>query len=134
MSKLDRVLEVLDRNGLRDNTIVVFFGDHGYHLGEKGKWSKAYRCMSSVFACRCSSRYPGQKAASSKRVVELLDLYPTLAELCGLPKPARQSGESIARLVKEPNASFDHPAYAVTVYGKSFARSIRTRNGITWMG
>ena len=56
----------------------------------------------------------------------MLDLYPTLAELCGLPKPARQSGESIARLVKEPNASFDHPAYAVTVYGKSFARSIRT--------
>jgi arylsulfatase A-like enzyme len=43
-----------------------------------------------------------------------------------LPKPARQSGESIARLLKNPNASFDQPAYAVTVYGKSFARSIRT--------
>ena len=125
-AQVGRVLEALDKNGLRDNTIVVFFGDHGYHLGEKGKWSKAYSMYELGLRVPLLIAIPGQKPAASKRVVQLLDLYPTLAELCGLPKPARQSGESIARLLKNPNASFDQPAYAVTVYGKSFARSIRT--------
>ena len=125
-AQVGRVLEALDRNGLRDNTIVVFFGDHGYHLGEKGKWSKAYSMYDLGLRVPLLIAIPGQKAASSKRVVELLDLYPTLAELCGLPKPPRQSGESIALLLKKPNASFDRPSYAVTVYGKSFARSIST--------
>ena len=125
-AQVGRVLEALDKNGLRDNTIVVFFGDHGYHLGEKGKWSKAYSMYELGLRVPLLIAMPGQKAASSRRVVELMDLYPTLAELCGLAKPVRQSGVSIARLVKEPKASFEHPAYAVTVYGKSFARSIRT--------
>jgi len=125
-AQVGRVLEALDKNGLRDNTIVVFFGDHGYHLGEKGKWSKAYSMYELGLRVPLLIAIPGQKAGSSKRIVELLDLYPTLAELCGLPKPARQSGESIARLLKDPNASFDRPSYAVTVYGKSFAKSVRT--------
>jgi len=125
-AQVGRVLEALDKNGLRDNTIVVFFGDHGYHLGEKGKWSKAYSLYELGLRVPLLIAVPGQKAASSKRVVELLDLYPTLAELTGLPKPDRQSGASIAPLVKEPNADFDRPAYSVTVYGKSLGRSIRT--------
>ncbi|MFL6468218.1 MAG: sulfatase [Pyrinomonadaceae bacterium] len=125
-AQVGRVLEALDRNGLRDNTIVVFLGDHGYHLGEKGKWSKAYSMYELGLRVPLLIAIPGQQAAASKRVVELLDLYPTLAELCGLPKPDRQSGESIALLVKNPNASFDRPAYSVTVYRKSLARSVRT--------
>ncbi|HTH38390.1 MAG TPA: sulfatase [Pyrinomonadaceae bacterium] len=125
-SLVGRVLEALDKNGLSDNTIVVFFGDHGYHLGEKGKWSKAYSLYDLNLRVPLLIAMPGQKGTSSKRVVELIDLYPTLAELCGLPKPDRQSGESIARLVTKPDATFDRPAYSYTVYGKSFGRSIRT--------
>ncbi len=125
-AQVGRVLEALDKNGLRDNTIVVFFGDHGYHLGEKGKWSKAYSLYELGLRVPLLIAVPGQKAESSKRVVELLDLYPTLAELCGLPKPERQSGASIASLVKKPNEKWDRHAYSVTVYGKSFGRSIRT--------
>jgi len=125
-AQVGRVLEALDKNGLRDNTIVVFFGDHGYHLGEKGKWSKAYSLYDLNLRVPLLIAMPGQKGTSTKRVVELIDLYPTLAELCGLPKPDRQSGESIARIVKDPNAAFDRPAYSYTVYGKSFGRSIQT--------
>ncbi len=125
-AQVGRVLDALDRNGLRDNTIIVFFGDHGYHLGEKGKWSKAYSLYELGLKVPLTVALPGQKGQSSKRVVELLDLYPTLAELCGLPKPERQSGESFASLLKEPNRKWEHPAYSVTTYGKSFGRSIRT--------
>ena len=125
-AQVGRVLEALDKNGLRDNTIVVFFGDHGYHLGEKGKWSKAYSLYELGLKVPLLVAIPGQKAQSSMRVVELLDLYPTLAELCGLAKPERQSGESFASLLKNPNATWDRPAYSVTVYGKSLGRSIRT--------
>jgi iduronate 2-sulfatase len=125
-AQVGRVLEALDKNGLRDNTIVVFFGDHGYHLGEKGKWSKAYSLYDLNLRIPLLIAMPGQKGTVSKRVVALIDLYPTLAELCGLPKPDRQSGESIARVVKNPNASFDRPAYSYTVYGKSYGRSIQT--------
>jgi iduronate 2-sulfatase len=125
-AQVGRVLEALDKNGLRDNTIIVFFGDHGYHLGEKGKWSKAYSLYDLNLRVPLFIAMPGQKATSSKRVVELIDLYPTLAELCGLPKPERQSGESIARVIKNPNTEFDRPAYSYTVYGKSFGRSIET--------
>jgi arylsulfatase A-like enzyme len=125
-AQVGRVLEALDRNGLRDNTIIVFFGDHGYHLGEKGKWSKAYSLYELGLRVPLTVAIPGQKAQSSKRVVELLDLYPTLAELCGLPRPERQSGESFASLLKNPDGKWERPAYSVTVYGRSFGRSIRT--------
>ena len=125
-AQVGRVLDALDRNGLRDNTIIVFFGDHGYHLGEKGKWSKAYSLYELGLRVPLTVAVPNQNAQASKRVVELLDLYPTLAELCGLPKPGRQSGESFAPLLKDPNRKWEHPAYSVTTYDKSFGRSIRT--------
>jgi uncharacterized sulfatase len=69
---------------------------------------------------------PNQKGKSTRRVVELVDLYPTLAELCGLPKPKNISGDSIAPLLKNPTASWDRPAYSVTQYRQSFGRSVRT--------
>ena len=125
-AQVGRVLDAIEKNGLRDNTIVVFFGDHGYHLGEKGKWSKAYSLYELGLRVPLLIAVPGQKAAFSKSIVELLDLYPTLSELCSLPKPDRQSGVSIAKLVDKPNSDINRPAYSVTVYGKSLGRSIRT--------
>lgn len=125
-AQVGRVMDALEKNGLKDNTIVVFFGDHGYHLGEKGKWSKAYSLYELGLRVPLIVAVPNQKSQSSKRVVELMDLYPTLAELCGLPKPARQSGASFASLLKKPDAAWDRPAYSVTVFGKSFGRSIST--------
>ena len=80
-SQVCRVMDELVKLGLDKNTIVAFWGDHGYHLGEKGKWSKAYSLYDLNLRVPLFIARPGQKATSTKRVVELIDLYPTLAEL-----------------------------------------------------
>src|SRR5690606_22072828 len=84
-----RVLDELDRQGLRDNTIIVFCSDHGYQLGEQGKWSKAGSLWEQGTRVPFIILDPRAKGngQSSPRIVELLDIYPTLADLCGLPKP-----------------------------------------------
>jgi len=112
---LGRVLEELDRLGLRDNTIVVFVADHGYQLGEKGKWSKA----GSLF--EMGTRVPliidapgaGGNGQSCRRIVESLNLYRTLAELCGLPLPDGVEGNSLVPLLHRPTAEWNHPAHSV---------------------
>jgi iduronate 2-sulfatase len=125
-AQVGRVLEALDKNGLRENTIVVFWGDHGYHLGEKGKWSKAYSLYELGLRVPLVIAMPNGKGASSSQVVELIDLYPTLADLCGLPKPANISGASIAAMLKGPVRNWDRPAYSVTQYRQSIGKSVRT--------
>ena len=112
---LGRVLAELDRLGLRDDTIIVFAVDHGYQLGEKGKWSKA----GSLF--EMGTRVPlivvvpwaRGNGQSCFRIVQSLDLYPTLAELCDLPRPAGLEGESLVPLLHDPAAPWDRPAYSV---------------------
>lgn len=125
-AQVGRVIDALERNGLKDNTIIVFWGDHGYHLGEKGKWSKAYSLYELGLRVPLIIAMPNEKGRSTSSVVELVDLYPTLAELCGLPKPKNISGDSIAPLLKNPNGSWNRPAYSVTQYRQSLGRSVRT--------
>jgi arylsulfatase A-like enzyme len=123
-----RVLEALDRLKLRENTIVVFFGDHGYHLGEKGKWSK----HNSLFevAARVPLAIVLPKAAgngkSSPRTVQLLDVYPTLVELCGLPTVDGLEGHSLAPLLANPQAAWAHPAFTVCRANNVLGESVRT--------
>lgn len=125
-AQVGRVIDALDKNGLKDNTIIVFFGDHGYHLGEKGKWSKAYSLYEVGLRVPLFIAVPNKKSQATNRVVELVDLYPTLAELCGLPKPENVSGNSFASVVKNPKAKWDFPAYAVVEYRKILGKSVRT--------
>ena len=110
-----RVLDELDRQGLREQTIIVFWSDHGYQLGEKGKWSKA------VSLWEKGARVPffildpraGGNGRTSPRVVELLDIYPTLVDLCGLPVPAGLDGASLKPLLENPDAEWNRPAFTV---------------------
>jgi arylsulfatase A-like enzyme len=110
-----RMLAELKKLGLQDRTIIVFWGDHGYHLGEKGKWSK----HGSLFEVGTRVPYliaaPGARGngKASPRVVQALDFYPTLVELCGLPQPKGLQGHSLKPLLDDPSAKWDHPAYSV---------------------
>lgn len=133
--QVGRVLDALERLHLRDNTIVVFWGDHGYHLGEKGKWSKAYSLYEVGLRVPLIFVVPGvthtvslrsSHDAVSERPVQLLDMYPTLAELCGLPRPAGNEGHSLVSLLRNPAAQWNYPAYSVTAYQNHLGKSVRT--------
>ncbi len=123
-----RVLDALDRLGLRRSTVVLFWGDHGYHLGEKGKWSKHNSLYEVGTRVPLLVALPDGKngGRASPRTVELLDLYPTLVELCGLPAVAGLEGKSLAPLLRDPEAAWEKPARSVTKRGKIFGRTART--------
>ena len=125
-AQVGRVLDALERLGLRDNTVIAFWGDHGYHLGEKGKWSKAYSLYEVGTRVPLVIAVPGGKGQASRRTVESLDLYPTLAELCGLPRPAGVEGRSLAPLLRNPRADWERPAYTLTLFQGKLGRAIRT--------
>ena len=110
-----RVLAELDKLGLRENTIVVFVVDHGYQLGEKGKWSKAGSLFEMGTRVPLIISAPGVdgNGVSCPRIVESLDIYPTLVELCGLPKQNEIEGASLAPLLKKPTAKWDKPGFSV---------------------
>lgn len=125
---ISRVLEALDRLKLADKTIVIFFGDHGYHLGEKGKWSKHNSNFEVAAHVPLIVRLPGAagNGKSCARTVSFIDIYPTLAELCGLAKPSGIEGHSFAALLRDPSMSWDHPAFTVAKNAGFFGKSVRT--------
>jgi arylsulfatase A-like enzyme len=123
-----RVLDALERLKLRDNTIIVFWGDHGYHLGEKGKWSKHNSLFEIGTRVPLMIVMPGAKGngKASPRVVEAVDLYATLADLCGLPRPQGIAGESLKPLLNNPTAKWNQPAYTVTKFNQNLGKAVRT--------
>ena len=109
-ANVGRVLDALDRLKLTDDTIVVFISDHGYHLGERGQWMKQTLFERSARAPLIVTG-PGVTArnSSSQRIVEFLDIYPTLADLARLPPPALH-GRSLTPLLRNPSADWQHAA------------------------
>lgn len=112
------VLEALDKSGLADNTIVVIWGDHGYHLGEKQRymknttWNEAVKMPFIV-------KLPNMKEAlHCERTVSLIDIYPTLIELCGLPQK-ELDGTDFSHLLKNPKGKWEHPGITVSANGTS---------------
>jgi iduronate 2-sulfatase len=125
-AQVGRVLGALERLGLKDDTVVVFWGDHGYHLGEKGKWSKAYSLFEVGTRVPLIIAVPGGRGRATAGTVELLDLYPTLADLCGLPPPTGIRGRSLAPLLRNARARWPHPSYSVTLFQGKLGRAVRT--------
>ncbi len=126
--QLGRVLDALDAHRLWDNTIVVLLGDHGYLLGSRGGWWGKHVLYDEAASTVLLIAAPGRsKGAGSSRVVEFLDLYPTLAELCGLPTPANVDGRSFAPLLADPAAPWAHAAYTVVAaHGKPAGLAVST--------
>jgi arylsulfatase A-like enzyme len=115
---IGRVLEALERLKLQDNTIVVFVSDHGYHNGEKGRWGKTtvfdIALRTPLIVCMPGAKGNGHACL---RTVQLLDLYPTLADLCGLPKAHGLPGHNLRPLLEDPSAAWSHPAFSMAKTG-----------------
>jgi arylsulfatase A-like enzyme len=126
-AQLGRVLDALDRGKLWDNTIVIFAGDNGYHTGERDWWNK-----DTLFDRSCRVPFiiaaPGAaQGATCRSLVEFVDLYPTLAEACGLKPPAGLAGKSIRPLLTDPTATVNDAAFTLVTRGKNaFGQSVRT--------
>jgi iduronate 2-sulfatase len=127
-----RVIDAVERLGQTDNTIFVFFGDHGYALGEHQAWQKMM-LFEPVARVPLIIAAPGTKArgAGSKALVELIDVFPTLAELCGMPVPKNVEGVSLRPLLDDPTKSVKDAAFTQVQGGRGQGvyregRSIRT--------
>ncbi|MBT5167969.1 MAG: sulfatase [Opitutales bacterium] len=126
--QLGKVLTALSDSEYADNTVVVLWSDHGQHMGEKKHWRKQSLWEESTQVPLFFS-VPGQKTKGkvSKRVVSLLDVYPTLVELCGLPEADRLEGQSLGPLIRNPNKKWDKPVLSTWYYGNHAVRSERYR-------
>src|SRR5690606_16632646 len=128
-AQLGKLLDAIEEEGLADRTVIVFWSDHGYLLSEHRQWKKQ-----SVF--EEVARVPMYIAAPNRkgngkacdRTVELLDLYPTLASLCGLTAPEWVDGADLTPLLDKPGASWSRPAYTQVQNrrAKVWGRSVRT--------
>lgn len=111
-AQVGRLLDALDRLKLTDKTLIVFWSDHGYHLGEHHLWQK--RTMFDE-----SSRAPliiappraKVKGLVCRRLVEFIDMYPTIADFAGLPVPEHVDGRSLRPLLEDPDREWNHPAF-----------------------
>jgi iduronate 2-sulfatase len=110
-ANVGRLLDALDRLKLTDNTIVVFMSDHGYSLGERGQWMKQMLFERSARSPLILAG-PGVRAKgkASSRIVEYLDLYPTVGGLAGLTPPRDLEGRSLAPLLRDPKSPWSRPA------------------------
>ena len=111
-AQVGRVLDALEEEGLRENTIIVFTSDHGWHLGEHTFWQKVNLHEESAQVPLIIST-PGQQPAVSTSMTELLDLYPTLSKQCGLNVPSHVMGKDITPIIKNPKASIRETAFAL---------------------
>jgi len=111
-AQVGRLLHALDSLKLRDNTIIVFWSDHGYSLGQHGQWMKE-TLFEHVARTPLIVSVPGvtEKGSTSSRLVEMVDIYPTLAQLCGLKAPTDLQGTSLLPLLQKPAATWQRPAY-----------------------
>ena len=120
--QVGQILEQLDELALRDNTIVVLWGDHGWHLGEHGIWGK-HSLFEESLRSPLIIAYDGiaKPGVTTSAIVETLDVFPTLCELAGVPSPDFLQGISLQGILDDPNSS-GHPAIGYTRRG----RTIRT--------
>ncbi len=118
--QVGRVIDELERLGLRDSTAIVFTSDHGYHLGEHEFWQKS-NLHEEVLRVPLIMSVPGFPAGRTRSVVELVDLYPSLSELAGLQVPQEVQGVSLVPVLREHDASVKNGAIS---FNKGF--SLRT--------
>lgn len=125
-AQFGRILDGLKENKLDKNTIIVFWSDHGYNLGQHGQWMKQSLFENAVRVPLIISVPGGLTGRISKRTVGLIDIYPTLSELCNLPANNKLSGISLVPLLKKPDMVWIRPAFSQVTRGSIRGYSVRT--------
>jgi arylsulfatase A-like enzyme len=130
-----RLIDAFDKSPYRDNTLICFWGDHGWHLGEKHHWRKFALWEESTRAPFIWV-VPGLTPSNGRcdRVVDFMSIYPTLTDLCGISTPAHVQGKSIRALLEHPQTSWSQPALTTYRYMNHAVRTedyryIRYRDG-----
>jgi choline-sulfatase len=110
-AQVGRLLDALEKEGLADNTVIVLWGDHGWQLGDHGLWQKHTNFELAAHAPLLMS-IPGQKTAGQKcdAAVEFVDVYPTLADVCGLAVPSGLDGVSLKKYLENPRTAAEKVA------------------------
>ncbi len=111
--QVGRVLNVVDELDLWQDTVVMFISDHGYHTGHNGLWHKGWLFEQTTRTPMIVAA-PHRPAGVCRRIVEFVDIYPTLAELCGLEPQAALAGESFVPLLEDPQAEWNRNALSST--------------------
>lgn len=116
-AQVGKVLRSLKESGVEDRTIVIFTSDHGYHLGEHDFWAKVSLHDESA-RVPLIIKVPGKKPAVCNSLTELIDLYPTLSSLCGIPARKEIQGKNISQMLDDPKTEVRQAAFSVN--GKGF--------------
>jgi arylsulfatase A-like enzyme len=127
-AQVGRILDALDRSDYAGNTIIVLWSDHGYHLGEKKHWEKFALWEKTNHVPSIIVAPPiGRAGSRCERPVSLIDIYPTLIELCGLEPKGELDGVSLVPLLQNPDAVWDRPALMTYQRGNHAVRDERWR-------
>jgi uncharacterized sulfatase len=129
-AQVGRLLTALEESDQMDNTLIVLFGDHGYHLGEHNWWNKVTLYEKGTNApFIVAGNAVGKKGVASDAMFEFIDIYPTLADLMNLEDvPDYLEGKSFANVLADPALPFKNEVYAVVRRGKSMGRMVKTRD------
>ena len=114
-AQVGKMLAALDEAGVRDNTIIIFWGDHGWHLGDMGIWAKAtnYEIATRVPLMIWTPDMPEKhRGKTTDALVELVDMYPTLCDLADIKEPSHLEGHSFAPLLKNPKREWKSAAFS----------------------
>lgn len=128
-AQVGRVLDALDHYGLSDDTIILLWGDHGFHLGDHGIWTKHTNFEQATHIPLIIAAPGMQRGVSSSQLAETVDIYPTLVELAGLPQPQTSQpidGQSLVPVLKNPKARVRDHAYHVFPSAGKLGLAIRT--------
>ncbi|PWG06654.1 iduronate sulfatase [Polaribacter aquimarinus] len=115
-AQVGKLLDKLDELGLKENTVVVLWGDHGYKLGDYGSWCKWSNMDIDTKIPLIFNVPNGQRGKVFKHPVEALDLYPTLADLCNLEQPAQLEGKSLVSILNNPKQKLKTKLYAYSIW------------------